>query len=1081
MAKFRQRKLLAAIPSFLFMVLVFSLQPNLGETIGVKQFAQYLQSPAYDKVKIWQKFDLGWKFINSLTQMGQQVGVLLTKEILDTFGVDCDVMAVELKRNVYGDENDKIKFTLRVNRDHLPVVITRENLSTVNQPATTRHLPPTTATTPVGAMRPDRSLPATSAGSVPAPLAQRTPRRSGGDIGSTGPQAAAATPAQPFTTTNANPIGNRPELAFPVQPTDTAAAAASDQTSAIKLRAQALQGDEVFQRAVLSSARRFELKEVGQTRTALSAELNELFHSDRREDLFKISSFQIRRNDVKVKITGDGGLVAFAIFPRPGQQQTTNEADMETQSLPAAASAAAANAYPAQSAGGKRHATHVPQGSAAKAHRQDIHNQAHRQDIHSWSDRQQVPVTGSTAPLAQSFQQLNLLTLASQPNVGEVFDLQEQAGNLMRDGLLGDAVSNLWTAHRDEGDRYEEMTRGLNDFIQNFCGGHNRAQDVVHSRHTDNTETITFSLVGRGGSVPMSFPIDMSATTNEARVVAQPLPPDVPVTGRTPTAASPPQPNPWILAGQPNVPVTGRTPTAASPPQPNPWILAGQPNPRVVSRPTVFSTIYLLGCSVVSDLTPIVNAKVLLENSFGSLWGNSRDSAPSNADVTARINTALAQLRPPITASNVLCTREVNHDEQITVKIPFAKLVITRHTATTPNGNGMRGLPLYDFRGSSEDEDETVGDMDVDEDEPVGDTDEDEYDADRIQDEAGSYIFHEDENSEAVTDDDVDLNYLFTKLSGSSEASGICRAFVTMLNHAYAMRKTEQVELQAKANVALTEVSAKLTRRNVGVGDSIIRSSGLQMYLFFSENPRRIRKKADIDCSPYDMDENWLKVPIEQLYPVYLESTSLYKYSLMFLAQLGGTSLSIKKMTPWEHSNDKFCLTMSSSVEINNNIGTGVGQISWTGERTTSVDIARLKSGDGGGQLISSLVPIKTKITLHVHEEPRLRPDVMRAWLNFSADINAKVQTEWNRLPCVLESLKQIPNVRQEFNEATQFEDVTTHVMLESGSESTFSVVTTLFSGVFDTESGATQLDVVSLFCNDILDEMFVVKHQLFL
>eukprot|EP00922_Rhytidocystis_sp_ex-Travisia-forbesii_P011464 GHVS01017002.1.p1 GENE.GHVS01017002.1~~GHVS01017002.1.p1 ORF type:complete len:716 (+),score=70.80 GHVS01017002.1:60-2150(+) len=122
MAKFRtgQRKLLAAIPSFLFMLLVFSLQPNLGGTTKIEEFGKSLEQST-EVVSCLSDFWAIFQLLNSHDDESCKISapqpdgiVTAATEWLNRFVKASDQLDTECKAtDVQFDTNDdKVGFNL---------------------------------------------------------------------------------------------------------------------------------------------------------------------------------------------------------------------------------------------------------------------------------------------------------------------------------------------------------------------------------------------------------------------------------------------------------------------------------------------------------------------------------------------------------------------------------------------------------------------------------------------------------------------------------------------------------------------------------------------------------------------------------------------------------------------------------------------------------------------------------------------------------------------------------------------------------------------------------------------------------
>eukprot|EP00922_Rhytidocystis_sp_ex-Travisia-forbesii_P066058 GHVS01098085.1.p1 GENE.GHVS01098085.1~~GHVS01098085.1.p1 ORF type:complete len:292 (+),score=20.94 GHVS01098085.1:78-878(+) len=135
MAKFRQRKLLAAIPSFLFMVLVFSLQPNginagktLNKQTSLKKISDHLMAIKYANI-IWGFWD---KLGNSKLSVPERTITLqmdLTDYIFGKFDRKCTDLKVEFTQS---ENNEAVSLTLAEGSEQLQIKLYRRVKTTPN-------------------------------------------------------------------------------------------------------------------------------------------------------------------------------------------------------------------------------------------------------------------------------------------------------------------------------------------------------------------------------------------------------------------------------------------------------------------------------------------------------------------------------------------------------------------------------------------------------------------------------------------------------------------------------------------------------------------------------------------------------------------------------------------------------------------------------------------------------------------------------------------------------------------------------------------------------------------------------------
>eukprot|EP00922_Rhytidocystis_sp_ex-Travisia-forbesii_P000272 GHVS01000418.1.p1 GENE.GHVS01000418.1~~GHVS01000418.1.p1 ORF type:complete len:722 (+),score=48.11 GHVS01000418.1:23-2167(+) len=258
MAKFRQRKLLAAIPSFLFMVLVFSLQPNLGETSPLEEFAKHLKSQDDIGYSLWLDQPVDVEKVRSFIQTEMSVYKLKDPPHNKRADVkiDYEVRNIVIDKNV---DEERVSFTLRDGHELVHVCLTHPNQSktkygledpSVVVPRKRRFPIDELDETPTSKMpRRDSLSDHLSSLSLNQPPATSTSRNPAGasslnvDTPSLSPQTntpnedameAELSHSQPATTTRPSLDGDSPEGSIPVpstQSTDIAAALPATPTS----------------------------------------------------------------------------------------------------------------------------------------------------------------------------------------------------------------------------------------------------------------------------------------------------------------------------------------------------------------------------------------------------------------------------------------------------------------------------------------------------------------------------------------------------------------------------------------------------------------------------------------------------------------------------------------------------------------------------------------------------------------------------------------------------------------------------------------------------------------------------------
>eukprot|EP00922_Rhytidocystis_sp_ex-Travisia-forbesii_P066066 GHVS01098096.1.p1 GENE.GHVS01098096.1~~GHVS01098096.1.p1 ORF type:complete len:460 (+),score=25.81 GHVS01098096.1:78-1382(+) len=112
MAKFRQRKLLAAIPSFLFMVLVFSLQPNginAGPTLNKQPNLKEAQELLQENEHFKKTMCMASRFCDNAALLDGQIVNDLVREAVPSLSSSCTVSSAVCKQR---DNYDEVSFDL---------------------------------------------------------------------------------------------------------------------------------------------------------------------------------------------------------------------------------------------------------------------------------------------------------------------------------------------------------------------------------------------------------------------------------------------------------------------------------------------------------------------------------------------------------------------------------------------------------------------------------------------------------------------------------------------------------------------------------------------------------------------------------------------------------------------------------------------------------------------------------------------------------------------------------------------------------------------------------------------------------